>query len=236
VQRAAQIINRVVDSGDERIDHIRVNMAAVLINADQDDEAYGLLVTARANNVRRLGERNAIIANIDSNLAVIYNDRGEHDRAIAALQSALAIQEKLIGPDHVEVADVLYNLAVSYRYKREFPAALEAIDRAAKIQGARSPGSDRHRSALTMVASIANEAGDHQRALDMTSVVLGFPKPAETPQTPAWAELERATALIALHRGAEARPLLVAARAKYAGLNMTKRTDQIDAMLAHLGR
>ena len=236
VQRAAQIINRIVDPNDERVDHIRVNMAAVLINAEQDDEAYGLLVTARANNVRRLGETNPIIANIDSNLAVIYNDRGEHDRAIASLQSALAIQEKLIGPEHVEVADVLYNLAASYRYTHDFPAALEAITRAAKIQGARSPGSDRHRNALTMIASIANEAGDHARALDATSVVLAFAKPAETPQTPAWAELERATALIALHRGAEARPLLVKARGEYAGLNMTKRVEQIDGMLAKLAR
>ena len=236
VERAAKIINNLADPNDDRVDHIRVNLAAVLINANQDDEAYGLLITARANNVRRLGETNAIVANIDSNLAVIYNDRGEYDRAVTSLKSALAIQEKLSGPDHVDVADVLYNLAASYRYKHEFPAALEAIDRAAKIQGARSPGSDRHRTALTMIASIANEAGDYQRALDMTSVVLGFPKPAETPQTPAWAELERATALIALHRGAEARPLLVGARAKYAGLHMTKRTDQIDAMLARLGR
>ena len=211
-------------------------MAAVLINADQDDEAYGLLVTARANNVRRIGETNPIIANIDSNLAVIYNDRGEHDRAIAALQSALAIQEKLIGPEHVEVADVLYNLAASYRYQHDLPAALAAITRAAKIQGVRSPGSDRHRNALTMIASLANEAGDYPRALDATSVVLAFAKPAEAPQTSAWAELERATALIAVHRGAEARPLLVKARGEYAGLNMTKRVEQIDAMLARLSR
>ncbi|MBC7975305.1 MAG: hypothetical protein H7138_09990, partial [Myxococcales bacterium] len=60
--------------------------------------------------------------------------------------------------------------------------------------------------------------------------------PAETAQTPAWAQLERATALIALHRPAEARPLLVDARVKYAGLNMTKRVEQIDTMLAGLPR
>jgi eukaryotic-like serine/threonine-protein kinase len=236
VERATQIIDHVADPNDERVDHIRVNMAAALLGANLDDEAYGLLITAREHDVRRLGETNAIIANIDSNLAVIYNDRGEHDRAIAALRSALAIQEKLNGPEHVAVAAVLYNLAVSYRYKHEFGAALEAIARAAKIHGARSPGSDRHRNELTMIASIANEAGDHQRALDATAVVLAFTKPAETPQTPAWAELERATALIALHRGVEARPLLVKARGEYDGLHMTKRVEQIDAMLARLPR
>ncbi len=233
-RRAARIIAQLSDPNDDRVDHIRVNLAAVLINADQDDEAHGLLVTARANNVRRLGETNAIVANIDSNLAVIYNDRGEHDRAIAALQTALATQEKLSGPEHVDVADVLYNLAASYRFKHEFPRALEAIQRAAKIQGTRSPGSDRHRTALTMIASIANEAGDYPRALEATAQALGFAKPAETAQTSAWAQLERAIALIALRRAGEARPLLVDARVKYAGLNMTKRVEQIDTMLARL--
>ena len=236
VERAAQIVNNLADPGDDRIDPIRVNLAAVLINAEQDDEALGLLTTARANNVRRLGETNLIVANIDSNLAVIHNDRHEYDRAIAALKSALTITEKLTGGERVEIADVLYNLAAAYRYKKAYPDAIAASKRATAIYGARSAGSDRHRTALTMTASIANEAGDFPQALELTAAALAFPKPAETAQTPAWSEFERATALIGLHRPAEARPLLVSARAKYASLNMAKRVAQCDDLLAHLPR
>jgi tetratricopeptide (TPR) repeat protein/predicted Ser/Thr protein kinase len=232
--RAAKIIANLADPGDDRIDPIRVNLGAVLIGANRNDEALALLTTARANNVKRFGELNTIVANIDSNLSTLYNDRGEHDRAIVALRSALAIEEKLLGPDHVEVADVLYNLAVSYRYKHDYSQAITAALRAAQIHGAKSPGSDRQRTALTMVAFCANESGDFARALTVTETILGFTKPAENPQTPAWAQFERARALIGLRRGAEARPLLVSARAAYAGLTMTQRVQQIDDLLAHL--
>jgi tetratricopeptide (TPR) repeat protein len=231
-ERASEIINHLADPDDDRIDPIRVNLAAVLIGANHDDEALALLLTARAHNVQRLGETNTIVANIDSNLSTIYNARGDHDRAIAALQSALAIEEKALGPDHIEVATVLYNLSVSYRSKHDYARAISAARRAAQIQGAKSLGSDRHRMALTMVALNANEAGDFAQALAVTETVLGFSRPAETPQTVAWAQLERARALIGLHRALEARPLLVSARAAYAGLHMTQRVEQIDGLLA----
>jgi tetratricopeptide (TPR) repeat protein/predicted Ser/Thr protein kinase len=232
-ERAAQIISHLADPDDDRVDAIRVNLAAVLISANQDDEAFGLLEVARANNVKRLGETSAAVANIDSNLATIYNARGQYDRAVAALTSALATNEKVVGAGSVEVADVLYNLAVSYNHKRDHAAALTAAQRAAQIQGARSPGSDRHRKALTLAASIANEAGDFSQALAITTTALGFVKPAESAQTAAWAQLERARSLIGLHRGAEARPLLIDARAAFAGLNMSARVQQIDELLAH---
>jgi tetratricopeptide (TPR) repeat protein len=231
-ERAAQIISHLADPDDDRVDAIRVNLAAVLISANQDDEACGLLDTARANTVKRLGETSAAVANIDSNLATIYNARGEYDRAIAALTSALATSEKVSGSASVEVADVLYNLAVSYNHKRDRSAALTAAQRAAQIRGVRSPGSDRHRTALTLAASVANDSGDHAQALAITATALGFVKPAESPQTAAWAQLERARALIGLHRGDEARSLLVSARAAYAELKMTARVQQIDELLA----
>ncbi|HEU4730924.1 MAG TPA: serine/threonine-protein kinase, partial [Kofleriaceae bacterium] len=47
-KRATEIIGHLADPADDRIDPIRVNLAAVLIGANQDDEALGLLETARA--------------------------------------------------------------------------------------------------------------------------------------------------------------------------------------------
>ena len=232
--RATEIIGHLADPNDDRIDPIRVNLAAVLIGANQDDEALGLLDTARANNVRRFGETNTIVANIDSNLATIYNARGEHDKAIAFLGSALAIEQKLLGEGHVDVASVYFNLAASYRYKHDYRGSITAALHAAQIFGAKSLGSDRHRQALTMAALGANEAHDYAQALALTATVLGLEQRAETPQTLAWAQLERARALLGTGRAGEARPLLVTARAGYAGLNMTQRVQQIDDLLAHL--
>jgi hypothetical protein len=82
----------------------------------------------------------------------------------------------------------------------------------------------------------ANDAGDFAQALPLTATVLGFAQPAESPQIVAWAQLERARSLIGLGRAAEARPLLVTARATYAGLNMTPRVAEIDALLARVPR
>ena len=129
---------------------------------------------------------------------------------------------------------MLYNLAVSYNYKHDHPAALAAAQRAAQIQGARSPGSDRHRTALTLAASIANESGEFSQALALTATSLGFAKPAESAQTAAWAQLERARSLIGLLRGGEARPLLISARAAYGELKMRARVQQIDKLLQNL--
>ncbi|HEX7843718.1 MAG TPA: tetratricopeptide repeat protein, partial [Kofleriaceae bacterium] len=234
--RAARIISQLADPDDARVDEIRMTLAAVLIGANQDDEARSLLDTARAHSVKRLGETSAVVASIDTNLAAIYEARGEHDRAIATLRAALATDEKLLGPDRLEIADVLYNLAAAYRSTRDYPAALATARRAAAIYQAKSPGSDRHRTALTMAALAANESRDFAQALELTGAALGFPQPAQDPQTAAWAQLERARALIGSHRPAEARPLLVAARKAYADLNMAPRVHQVDGLLAQLPR
>jgi tetratricopeptide (TPR) repeat protein len=235
-RRADKIIQRLEDATDDRIDQIRVNIAAVLIAANRQDEALPLLETARANNVKRLGETNTVIANIDLNLAVIYNARRDDRRALDYLHAALETDEKLLGPDHVEVASVAYTLGETYCLRRDYARAIGAALRAAKIYAAASLGSDRHRTALTLAAQAANEMRDFRQALALTAEALGFARPAENPQTPAWTQLERARALLGLHRAAEARPLLVAARASFAGLRVTQRVEQIDSLLTKIPR
>ncbi len=87
-------------------------------------------------------------------------------------------------------------------------------------------------AALAMVAAIANQRRDHATALAATETALGFPKPPEDPQSTAWPQLERARALIALKRKAEARPLLAAARASYAAIGLPGRVEEIDRLVA----
>ena len=232
--RAFQIIAGAADPDDDRLEPIRMTLAAVLISANQDDEAFGLLQIARDHAVRRLGEASTLVAGIDSNLATIYLGRRDYDRALAALRSALAIDEKLLGADRLEVAGVLYSLGSAYRSTHDPAQAIASARRAAAIYAARSPGSDRHRLALTLAAAAASDSGDFALGLALTAEALGFDRPAESAQTTAWAQLERARALIGAGRAGEARPLLGAARAAFTGLHMPERVKQADDLLAQL--
>ena len=237
--RAFQIVAGAADPDDDRLDPIRITLAAVLIGAsqeNQDDVARGLLEIARAHSVRRLGEASTVVASIDTNLAAIYNARGDHDQAIAALSSAIATDEKLLGKDRIEVASALYNLAAAYRDKGDHARALAAARRAAAIWQARSPGSDRHRLALTMAASAGNASREFAVALALADEALGFPLPAQSAQTPAWSHVERARALIGLGRAAEAGPDLDAARTGYTAVHMSDRVKQVDDLLSGLPR
>ena len=85
-----------------------------------------------------------------------------------------------------------------------------------------------------LAAGVGPAAAAAGTATALTAAALGFPQPAESPQTPAWTQLERARALVGVHRPAEARPLLVAARKAYAELNMSPRVRQVDELLAQL--
>ena len=76
------------------------------------------------------------------------------------------------------------------------------------------------------------ESGDFSQALALTATSLGFTKPAESAQTAAWAQLERARALIGMSRRGEAQPLLISARAAYTDLKMDARVQQIDKLLS----
>jgi tetratricopeptide (TPR) repeat protein len=233
-ERADKIISGVADPSDDRIDPIRVNLAAVLIGANHDDEALGLLETARTHSVVQLGETSTVVANIDSNLAMIYSGKGDYGRAIRSLEAALATDQKLLGPDHPELAGVLYNLAAAHRGQHDYAAALGFAQQAAAIYAAKGPGSDRHRNALTMAALAANDARDFARALALTDTALGFTAPPESGDTLAWTQLERARALIGVGRANEARSLLRSARTGYLRLNMTQRVEQIDELVAQL--
>ncbi|HEX4417406.1 MAG TPA: tetratricopeptide repeat-containing protein kinase family protein, partial [Kofleriaceae bacterium] len=234
-ERAMQIIHNLADPNDDRIDPIRVNLAAVLISANRKEEqALALLRTARAHYVQRFGATTPLVANIDSNLATIYNDRGDYDQAIAALESALAIDEKLLGSDHADVGAVRFNLAAAYRFRGDYDRAIANALRAAEIFGSKSPGSDRHRGALTMAANAANDAGDFARGLELSARALDFPRPAEGIQTTAWSKVEHGRALIGLHRPEQARPFLIEARAGYSQIVMPQRVQQCEALLAKL--
>jgi Tetratricopeptide repeat len=230
-RRALTILEKSTDANDQVADNARVNLAAVLVENSQNAEGLRLLETARSHYVAHQGVKSSVVANIDMNLAIIHLDAHDTGKAIALLEEALATDEALHGPERIETAEVLYNLAVARRDAKDLERAQADADRCAAIYAKNRPGVDRHIVALGLVAEIANLRADHAKALTATGIALAFP-PHEDSQSSAWARLERGRALIALHRSAEARPLLVAARTGYQAAELPERVQEIDRLLA----
>jgi tetratricopeptide (TPR) repeat protein len=228
----------LASAGDEEsglLDRVRGNLGAVLIDVGYAAEARPLLETARAH-LQVVDPDGPDLAHLDGNLALIELDGGKPALALAMLGDALAVYERAGTADELEAAGVYYNLA-AVQQASDPPAAIRAATRAAAIYGARAPGGDRQRNSLIMIAAIANATGDPTTALAQSSAALAFPHPAQDAQTQAWAQLEEARALIALHKWpAEARRLLTEARAAYAAAPLPKRVAQVDALLRTLPR
>jgi|GEM_PF-5207015 len=182
-QRAMKILDHSHEP-DAVLDPIRTNLAAVLLDSGRNDEAAALFVRARAGYVARLGEHTTMVANIDQNLAVIYLDAGDTRRAVATLEQALTTTEQLIGGDRIEIADVLYNLAAARRKAGDLAGALAATTRASTIYHTYAAGSDRHRSSLTMIATIDNMLGDHEARLPQPRPSSGSPSRPRTRSRP----------------------------------------------------
>ena len=229
-RRALAIVDNPATGGSRVVDEARVNLAAVLLQANLPTEAQRLFEQARANYATHYGPHSWMVAHVDMNLALLLMDAGNTARAISVLEDALATTERVLGTDRIEVAAMLFNLAAARRAHGALPAALSAARRAADIHAAKQPGSDHHRYALAMIAGIANVLGDHATALTATEAALGFPDAPEDPQATAWPQLERARALIRVGQRRDALPLIQAARAVYSTLGMTARVEELDRL------
>ena len=229
-ERADAILAKTGVAGVER-DGARVSLAAVLLQAERDDEAEPLLRTARADYVTAYGENSPLVANVDSNLAIVAADRGDLAGALASSEHVLAIYDKVYAKDQPEIADAAFNVAANRLKVHDATGALAVALRARDIYAAKMPGSDRHRNCLTLAARAANDLGDTKQALALAEASLAFDKPAEDPQIDAHGQLEEARALVALGRKTEARPLLVTARATFDKVGSKEYVQRIDELL-----
>ena len=234
-ERATRSSTTSRDPSDDRIDPIRVNLAAVLIGANQDDEALAPARDRARQQRARLGETNT------DRRQHRFEPRDDLQRAAATttarsryLTSALAIEREAARRATTSRSPACCSTSpASYRYKHDYPASIAAARRAAQIFGAKSPGSDRHRIALTMAALGApTRPTTSRRRSSSPRPRSASPGPPRARRPSAWAQLERARALIGLDRAGEARPLLVDRARRYAGLNMTQRVQQIDDLRA----
>jgi eukaryotic-like serine/threonine-protein kinase len=211
-----------------------MDLGAALLGMN-DPTASEHLEKARAMIVAMYGELHADVALLDTNRALVYLDRKEVGKGLELLRHATAIQEQLLGADHQQLADGLYNLAVAERQAGKLDDAVRTAQRCVAIFDKHKPGSVRHAAALGHVAMIENMRGHHGDAIAAADRALGLAHVEESPGISAWARLEKARALIALHRDpAAARTLLGEARTRYAAAKLPARLTEIDGLLAQI--
>ncbi|HEY4239469.1 MAG TPA: serine/threonine-protein kinase [Kofleriaceae bacterium] len=234
-QRAAKIVARAGGNHSSLIDAIELNLGAVLVQEDRDEDAQPILEHARADYLAGTGANSAAVATIDSDLAIIHSDHKEYAESIALLEEALRITDSL-GPGRVDSADIYYNIAATKRTAGDYVGANEAAHKDLAIYRERAPDTERCYMAAVMTASTENSLNHPTEALAILDEAAKIHRPGSDgpDQNLAWWQVERAHALITLHRAAEARTLLDSARQIYAVLKFQPRLDEIDDLAKQL--
>ncbi|HEU0029446.1 MAG TPA: serine/threonine-protein kinase [Kofleriaceae bacterium] len=229
---AIAILDGTGDDASIEVATASLNLGATLLEAG-DPAAQHQLERARTIFVATYGEDHPDVALVDTNLALLLLDRGETARAVELLRRAVAIQERVLGPAHEELASGLYNLAVAERQAGQLDAALATSRRCAELYGKLQSGSPRHVTALVHVAFVQSLAKQPADALATATAALELAGKADEPSALAWAKLETARALVALHREPDrARTLLRDARTYYQSIASAPRLTEIDQLTA----
>jgi len=237
-QRALELARAGKGAPDD-VANAQLNLGASLLDDDRDDEAQPLIEAARATFENDFGPNSSMVASCDTNLALIESDHGHYDRAIDRLQRAVTAEEKLIGPNTESFAALLYNLSADQQAAGKLNDALATARRCLEIRKAAMPDSDRLAFAYTQVATCEGRLGDREGELRDATAALAVGGTRAEQQAVAWPELEKARALVELHRDpAEAKRLLFGARAIYSqgakDSPMAKRLAEIDTLLKRL--
>ena len=210
----------------------RENLASALSSSDRANEAIAIYNELRENYIKTQGQRSTDVAHVDLNLGNTLTNVGKPQVAIPLLEEALEITTNLQGADRIETARVLINLCRAYRDVKNLAKAREYCDLTTGVYEKLTPGTDEHRLAMGTQAEIAILQKDYKRALDITQKGLAYDNPVDEPQAPAFLQMKRAEALIALGRPAEAKPLLERSRKVYETVPFPERVQQIDRLLA----
>ncbi|MBN2562642.1 MAG: serine/threonine protein kinase [Phycisphaerae bacterium] len=119
------------------------DLASVLGDKGQYDEAESLIQDGLAKLRQRLGEEHVEIANCLSALATLLDRKGDFDAAEAQWREVLAMRRRLLGDEHVDVAGALKELAWVLQAKGEDAEAdrlhSEAVTMLRKLRGNEDP-------------------------------------------------------------------------------------------------
>jgi tetratricopeptide (TPR) repeat protein len=154
-----------VDDDDARVATVAGNLAVVLLQQDELDEARQLF--ERALGIRRavFGSRDPAIAESLNNLAELERRTGKLDRARTLNEAALKLRREVLEDGHPDIAESLNNLGVLLRDLGELEAAAALLGEAHGIRRERlGAGHPATLESTGNLAAVALDLGDRATA------------------------------------------------------------------------
>jgi tetratricopeptide (TPR) repeat protein len=154
-----------VDDDDARLATVAGNLAVVLLQQEELDEARQLF--ERALGIRRavLGSRDPAIAESLNNLAELERRSGQLDRARTLHEAALGLRREVLDDGHPDIAESLNNLGVLLRDLGELEAAAGLLGEAHGIRRERlGPVHPATLESTGNLAAVALDLGDRATA------------------------------------------------------------------------
>jgi tetratricopeptide (TPR) repeat protein len=127
------------------------NVAGVLREKGQNDEAVRLLREVLDLRTAMLGREHPLVASSLNNLAVALAASGHVEESERLYREALALRRKLLGPDNTQVGTVLHNLGILLCEKDDAAGAEALLREALRIQR-QALGDDNPRTASSMAS------------------------------------------------------------------------------------
>ncbi|MCE9669932.1 tetratricopeptide repeat protein [Myxococcus stipitatus] len=148
-------------------------------------ESLELHLQALEIRKRLLGPDNPSLMASYDRVGSAYSGLGLRDESTRAYRAALAIQDATSAPETALLATVLLNLSVGLRTQGHAEEARPLLERARAIfERARGPDHFTVVQVLTEQAILHGEAGDHAKAIDLTTDALERIQRSMGPTTP----------------------------------------------------
>ncbi|HET6328473.1 MAG TPA: tetratricopeptide repeat protein [Planctomycetaceae bacterium] len=174
-------------------------------------EALQVYTEALSLEKAKLGPSHPYTLNCMSNLALLYDRLGRSADAVKLNEQTLVLKKAKYGPGHPDVLLGMSNLAIAYDTMGRHADAMKLLEEALAVRKT-TLGPDHPHTLLNManLGRSYNYVGRHQEALKLDQEALRLQKTKLGPNHPdtLWSSLEIAKALIAMHRGAEAVPVI----------------------------
>ena len=159
-----------VDDDDGRVAAVAGNLAVVLLQQDETDEARRLFEQALAIRRSVFGARDPAIADSLNNLAELERRTGRLERARTLHEAALRLRREVLDEGHLDIAESLNNLGVLLRDLGDIEAAAAHLGEAHGIRRERLGPT--HQATLESTGNLAAVALDMGDLATADSVLL----------------------------------------------------------------
>ena len=187
------------------------NLAAVLKDLGELEEARDLLLKALASDERSFAPGHPLIAIRQANLALVLEDFGELEEARDLLRKALASDERSYAAGHPSIARSQSNLAMVLQDLGELEEARVLLRKAvASAEHSYAPGHPSIATSQSNLALVLQDLGEPEEARDLLRKALASDERSYAPDHPSIAIRQSNLALVLKDLGEleEARDLL----------------------------